>query len=349
MPWTRRLPSAYLREHVRFTTQPLDAPPDAAGFAAGARPDRLGRDAHASRPTTRTGIADTRCRGAFRRSADEAALAAIMSAERPEALPAGRREVSDRHGRERLIDCDVAQRAARRRRRCGRTCPPSRATGARRLDLPVRRRSGRCARTSATGSYIGAEYPRADPDAARATPGPRTAGRPASDLDFIRQQLLDAWDMEFGDPATRCSALGEQLNLELRRRARPRHQRLADGRVARPRAAPPRLDHRALRGRPCRGRGDRPARPATRASSRCCCRSAPPSRWAGASTGRSTRPPSATACRSAIHFGGHGGHPITGAGWPVLLHRVPRRDGPELPGPGRSACVCEGVFERFPS
>ena len=33
IPWTRRAPSAYVREHVRLTTQPFDAPTDAAGFA----------------------------------------------------------------------------------------------------------------------------------------------------------------------------------------------------------------------------------------------------------------------------------------------------------------------------
>ncbi len=31
-PWVRRPPSAYIRDHVRFTTQPMDAPPDAAHF-----------------------------------------------------------------------------------------------------------------------------------------------------------------------------------------------------------------------------------------------------------------------------------------------------------------------------
>ena len=50
-----------------------------------------------------------------------------------------------------------------------------------------------------------------------------------------------------------------------------------------------------------------------------------------------------------IHFGGWGGMPITGAGWPVVLHRGPRRHGDRLPGAGRSSLVCEGVFERFPT
>jgi predicted TIM-barrel fold metal-dependent hydrolase len=32
VPWVRRPPSDYIREHVRFTTQPLDAPPDITQF-----------------------------------------------------------------------------------------------------------------------------------------------------------------------------------------------------------------------------------------------------------------------------------------------------------------------------
>ncbi len=42
VPWVRRPPSEYIREHVRFTTQPLDAPPTAAQF--GQLLDQIGSD-----------------------------------------------------------------------------------------------------------------------------------------------------------------------------------------------------------------------------------------------------------------------------------------------------------------
>ncbi len=42
IPWTKRLPSEYIREHVRFTLQPLDGPPDAQRTLA--LMDELGSD-----------------------------------------------------------------------------------------------------------------------------------------------------------------------------------------------------------------------------------------------------------------------------------------------------------------
>ncbi len=42
VPWVRRPPSDYVREHVRFTTQPLDAPPTAEQF--GQILDQIGSD-----------------------------------------------------------------------------------------------------------------------------------------------------------------------------------------------------------------------------------------------------------------------------------------------------------------
>ena len=92
-----------------------------------------------------------------------------------------------------------------------------------------------------------------------------------------------------------------------RRAARPRvgrgarvgHQRLAGRRVARPGAAAARVDQRRLRGRRALRARDRTAAPTTRASCRCSCSSAPPSRSGAASTGRCSAPRRSAACRSA--------------------------------------------------
>jgi predicted TIM-barrel fold metal-dependent hydrolase len=42
IPWTKRLPSEYVREHVRFSLQPIDGPPDPARLLRAI--DRLGSD-----------------------------------------------------------------------------------------------------------------------------------------------------------------------------------------------------------------------------------------------------------------------------------------------------------------
>jgi predicted TIM-barrel fold metal-dependent hydrolase len=46
--------------------------------------------------------------------------------------------------------------------------------------------------------FSGAYYPRANPNAARTDAWPPNGLPPGSDLDFMRYQLLDAWDMDFG-------------------------------------------------------------------------------------------------------------------------------------------------------
>ena len=106
-------------------------------------------------------------------------------------------------------------------------------------------------------SYLGSEYPRATPRAARTDAWPPNGGPPASDLPFLREQLLDRYGVEYG-VLTPMLGAGRAARPRVRRRARHRHQRLADRRVARSRAAPARVDQRGLRGRgPGRG-GDRP-------------------------------------------------------------------------------------------
>src|SRR5207244_11957764 len=46
--------------------------------------------------------------------------------------------------------------------------------------------------------FAGSYYPRASPNAARTDAWPPNGLPPGSDLDFMRVQLLDAWDMDFG-------------------------------------------------------------------------------------------------------------------------------------------------------
>ena len=110
IPWTRRPPSAYLREHVRLTTQPFDAPSDPAGFARvvdqiGSRRAALLRD----RLPALAGGQRRRGSAAARR---ERRTACDHGRERPQAVPAGRCDVSERNSdarrrQEPLIDCDV--------------------------------------------------------------------------------------------------------------------------------------------------------------------------------------------------------------------------------------------------
>jgi len=63
-------------------------------------------------------------------------------------------------------------------------------------------------------SYLGAEYPRPTPRASRVDSWPPDGGPPASDLEFMKTQLLDRWNVEFAllNP---LFGIGEMLNLEL--------------------------------------------------------------------------------------------------------------------------------------
>lgn len=61
--------------------------------------------------------------------------------------------------------------------------------------------------------HLGSAYPRAQPNAARADAWPPSGRPPGTDLEFMREQLLDAWDMEFGilNP---LGGAGGQVNQE---------------------------------------------------------------------------------------------------------------------------------------
>ena len=62
-------------------------------------------------------------------------------------------------------------------------------------------------------SYMGAEYPRPTPRASRVDAWPPSGNPPASDLDFTRSQLLDSWNVAFGVLNPLLGA-AEQLNDE---------------------------------------------------------------------------------------------------------------------------------------
>jgi predicted TIM-barrel fold metal-dependent hydrolase len=62
-------------------------------------------------------------------------------------------------------------------------------------------------------SYLGSEYPRATPRAARTDAWPPNGAPPAADLPFLREQLLDRYDIEYG-VLTPMLGAGEQLDVE---------------------------------------------------------------------------------------------------------------------------------------
>ncbi|MCH2665628.1 amidohydrolase family protein, partial [bacterium] len=62
-------------------------------------------------------------------------------------------------------------------------------------------------------NYTGSYYPRAVPNAARHDAWPPSGLPPGSDLDFMREQLLDKWGIEYGVLNCLIGA-GGQLNLE---------------------------------------------------------------------------------------------------------------------------------------
>jgi predicted TIM-barrel fold metal-dependent hydrolase len=62
-------------------------------------------------------------------------------------------------------------------------------------------------------SYLGGEYPRATPRAARTDAWPPSGDPPASDLGFMREQLLDRFGIDYG-VLTPMLGAGEQLDLE---------------------------------------------------------------------------------------------------------------------------------------
>jgi len=192
----------------------------------------------------------------------------------------------------------------------------------------------------------GASYPRANQNAARTDSWPPSGQPPGSDLAFLREQLLDTWGIEYGVMNPLLGA-GGQLNLEYG----AAHARATnDWQLAEWIEPEPRLrasvvvpyEDGALTAAEIDRVGDNPAFVQVLLSIRT---SEPLGR-------RKYWPMYEAAVRHdlpiGIHFGGAGGGPITGAGWPSFYIE----DHAGMPTAFQSqviSMVTEGIFEHFPT
>jgi predicted TIM-barrel fold metal-dependent hydrolase len=230
-----------------------------------------------------------------------------------------------------IIDCDIHN-----------TIPDDAAVGA---FLPERWRQ-HLAGYSIRFYYTGAFYPRLNPNAARTDAWPPSGQIPGSDLGFLRQQLLEAWNIQYGILNPLYLA-GEQANQEY---GAALATALNAWLVAAWLDPEPRLRSSIVV--PYED-GDLAAAEIER--------QAPDRRFVQVLLPARTREPLgrrkywklyAAAERHdlpiAMHFGGAGGWPITGAGWPSFYYE----DHSGMPQAFQAqiiSLIYEGVFERFPA
>jgi predicted TIM-barrel fold metal-dependent hydrolase len=192
--------------------------------------------------------------------------------------------------------------------------------------------------------FAGSYYPRANPNAARTDAWPPNGLPPGSDLDFMRYQLLDAWEMDFGVLQPLLGA-GGQLNHEY---AAALASAVNEWQIEEWLDPEPRLrsglvvayespEHAVAE---IRRKGQHPGFVQVMLTIRT---SEPLGR-------RKYWPMYAAAVEAGlpigIHFGGQGGHPITGAGWPSMY--VEDHAGMSTAFQAQViSLVCEGVFEQF--
>ncbi len=193
--------------------------------------------------------------------------------------------------------------------------------------------------------FYGTSYPRASRNAARHDAWPPSGLPPGSDLGFLQSQLLDTWDIEYG--VLNClRAAGRQQNLEY---GAALARAINEWQIEEWLEPEPRL--RASMVVPYED-GDLAAEEIDRASQH-------PGFVQVLVTARTSEPLGRrkywklyeAAVRNdlpvGIHFGGTGGRPITGAGWPS--HYLEDHAGmPQAFQAQVMSLVCEGVFEHFP-
>lgn len=194
--------------------------------------------------------------------------------------------------------------------------------------------------------HVGGAYPRAVPNAARVDSWPPSGLPAGGDLPFMQQQLLDEWDIEYG-VLTPLYGAGGQVNLEY---GAALASAVNDWQIA----EWVELDHR-LRGSALVAYedGELAAQEIDRIGDH-------PGFIQILMVVRTREPLGhrkywkmyEAACRNdlpiAIHFGGAGGGPITGAGWPS--HYIEDHGGmPQAFYAQIVSMITEGIFEHFPT
>lgn len=193
--------------------------------------------------------------------------------------------------------------------------------------------------------HAGAYYPRANIHAARTDSWPPSGQPPGSDLDFLRQQLLDYWGISYGILNPLIGA-GGQLNLEY---GAALARAINDWQIEEWLAPEPRLRASIIvayeDGELAAAEIDRRADDPRFVQILLVARTAEPlgrrKYWKMYEAAERHNLP------IGIHFGGSGGAPITGAGWPSFYIE----DHAGMPAsfqPQVASLIFEGVFERFP-